>query len=53
LPSAVTVDEDENKRSARKLARLNVATMCFRHGNPLTWSTVQIVRDFARRVGTV
>ncbi|MDQ3965898.1 MAG: MBL fold metallo-hydrolase [Actinomycetota bacterium] len=49
--AAVTVDEDENKRSVRKLAGLNAATMCFGHGNPLTRNTVQIVRDFARQVG--
>ena len=50
--AAVTVDEDENKRSVQKLAGLNAATMCFGHGNPLTRNTVQIVRDFARQVGT-
>ena len=49
--AAVTVDEDENKRSVQRLAGLNVATMCFGHGNPLTRNTGQIVRDFARQVG--
>ena len=49
--AAVTVDEDENKRSVQKLAGLNAATMCFGHDNPLTRNTVQIVRDFARQVG--
>jgi glyoxylase-like metal-dependent hydrolase (beta-lactamase superfamily II) len=49
--AAVTVDEDENKRSVRKLAGLDTATMCFGHGAPLVRNTALRVRDFAKQVG--
>ena len=49
--AAVTVTEDENKRSIRKLAGLDTATMCFGHGTPLVRNTALIVRDFAKQVG--
>ena len=49
--AAVTVDEDENKHSVRKLAGLDTATMCFGHGAPLVRNTALRVRDFAKQVG--
>jgi glyoxylase-like metal-dependent hydrolase (beta-lactamase superfamily II) len=51
--SFLTVDQDENKRSIRRVAELDPAIVCFGHGPPLQQHTAQKLRDFARRVGAL
>lgn len=49
LPFAMlTVDMAENRRSARRLAELGAAVVCFGHGEPLTTKTADTLLAFAR-----
>lgn len=50
-PSFLTVDEDENRLSIRRLSDLSPAIICFGHGNPLTRNTAQAIATLARRIG--
>jgi hypothetical protein len=42
-----TADMDEAKRSIRKVAELQVATLCLGHGNPLVGTAAAAIGSFA------
>ena len=52
-PAFLTVDEEENKRSIRRLMELDAAVVCFGHGPPLTEDTDRTLLRFARKAGVL
>lgn len=46
---AATPDLDEAKRSIRKVAEMNVATLCLGHGKPLVGGAASAIRAFAHK----
>lgn len=49
-PAAATPDMEENKRSIRKVAELDVATLCMGHGVPYIGNAAPLIRAFADRL---
>lgn len=46
-----TVDMDEDKRSIRRVADMNVRVLCLGHGEPIKQDTASLIRAFAQKVG--
>jgi glyoxylase-like metal-dependent hydrolase (beta-lactamase superfamily II) len=49
-PGFITVDQEENKRSIRKIVDMEPSVICFGHGDPIKENTAQTLREFAAKL---